>query len=142
MKPSFWSVRLTQVGHVLLFARGAVLIPKCPLYRALSGCRKWLPQVTFRKTVCCRGHRGQGLSAQAPLLVGKVMGVRGQGLPARRPRCWWEVTGSGARAWWQEARAPFQEGSMGEGCFSGHHALGPQGAPHSCWDTPASLLLH
>lgn len=84
-----------QVGRVL-FARGAVLIPKCPVYKALSGYRKWLPQVTFRKTVCCRGHRSQG-----PVSMSPAAGDRRPEHPSRRRAA--------------QVRC----------CCSGHHALGP-----------------
>ena len=98
-----------------------------PFLATGSGCLKSPSERQFAAEVT--GVRA--LSAQAPLLVGEVMGVRGQG-PAsmsptaadRRPE-----HPSRRRAAWVRC------------CCSGHHTVGP-GYPSQRWDTPSSLLLH
>lgn len=115
--------------------------PQVSPLQALSGCRKWLPQVTFRKTVCCRGHRGQGPCQHEPRCWWERW-LTGSGARAcqREPRCWWEVTGSGARAWWQEAEHPSRRRAAWMRAVSLVTTPWGLGAPHGCWDTP--LLCH
>lgn len=118
-----------------------VLLPKCPSTEPFLAA-EMAASSHLQKQFAAEVTGVRALSARALLLVGEVMGVRGQGLPAQAPLLVGEGDGGqGARAWWQESPSTLQEeGSMGEELFLWSPlALGP-GRP-SQRDTPLLCSL-